>query len=676
MNKNLIKKNYQKKIDLYNYYNKKYYDENISEITDSNFDEIKKDIIDLEKQYKFLKSKKSPLISIGYKPSKNFKKIKHKVPMLSLANAFSEEDLINFEKKISNYLNEKNKLDIEYSAEPKIDGISASLIYTNGKLIKGLSRGDGKEGEDITDNLKTINDIPQLIKLKNFPEEIDIRGEVFIQNSDFKKLKDKFANPRNAASGSLRQKDPNETKKIPLRFIAYTYGHEKGLKASSQNEYLSQLKDWGFKTNSLNKTIIKVKNLMENYHEVEKKRDRIDFDIDGIVYKVNDFRLQKRLGNVANAPRWAIAHKFSANSGVSIIENIEIQIGRTGALTPVAKIKPINIGGVVVSNATLHNEEEIIRKDIRIGDTVEIERAGDVIPHVISVDFKKRNKDLKKFKFPINCPFCGSQTIKDFNSTTKKEDAVRRCSSEGYSCEKVAIEKIKHFVSKDAFNIEGFGKKIVENFWNLKLIRLPHDIFNLDYSKIENLDGWGKQSVANLRYSINSKKIITFERFIFALGIRHIGLENAKLISKNLKSIKNFIALSKENKFDDLLNIDGIGETQISSIKNFFLSKTNLKVLNKLEIILKVKDSKNEKKDGLLRGKTFMFTGKLSNISRSEAKSLIEQNSGSIVSNVTKKLDYLVVGEKPTNRKIDAAKNLNINILDQSTWLKMLNKTG
>ncbi len=675
MKKNLIKENYQKKIDLYNYYNKKYYDENISEITDADFDELKKDIVYLEKQHKFLKSKKSPLISVGYKPSKNFKKIRHKVPMLSLANAFSEEDLINFEKKISNYLNEKNKLDVEYSAEPKIDGISASLIYKNGKLITGLSRGDGKEGEDITDNLKTINDIPQFIKLKNFPEEIDIRGEVFIQNSDFKKLKHKFANPRNAASGSLRQKDPNETKKIPLRFIAYTYGYEKGLKASSQNEYLSQLKYWGFKTNSLNKTISKVENLMKNYHEVEKKRDKIDFDIDGIVYKVNDFRLQKRLGNVANAPRWAIAHKFSANSGVSIIENIEIQIGRTGALTPVAKIKPVNIGGVVVSNATLHNEEEIIRKDIRIGDTVTVERAGDVIPHVVSVDKIKRKSDSKKFIFPKKCP-CGFDTIKEFNKITKKFDAVRRCPDRGFDCDKMAKERIKHFVSKEALNIEGFGKKIVENFWDLNLIRLPQDIFKLNYSKIENLDGWGKQSVSNLNYSINLRKIISFEKFIYSLGIRHIGLENAKLIAKNLKSLKNFIALSKENKFDDLLNIDGIGETQISSIKNFFLSKTNLKVVNQLEKILKVKESKNEKKDGLLRGKTFMFTGKLSNISRSEAKSLIEQNSGSIVSNVTKKLDYLVVGEKPTNRKIDAAKSLNINILDQSTWLKMLNKTG
>ena len=501
---------------------------------------------------------------------------------------------------------------------------------------------------------------------------MDIRGEVFIQNSDFRDLKDKFANPRNAASGSLRQKDPKETQKIPLKFIAYTFGYERGLEVSSQEDFLKKLKEWGFKTNPLNKTIKTIKDLMKNYNEIEKKRGQIDFDIDGIVYKVNNFTLQKRLGNVANAPRWAIAHKFSANSSISKIENIEIQIGRTGALTPVAKIRPVNIGGVVVSNATLHNEEEINRKDIRIGDTVLIERAGDVIPHVISVDLKLRSKDSKKFNFPKNCPSCGSKTVKDFNFTTKKEDAVRRCSSEGYECEKMAIEKIKHFVSKEAFNIDGFGKKIVENFWNLNLIKFPHDIFKLDYTKIENLEGWGKQSVANLRYSINQKKTISFEKFIYDLGIRHIGLENAKIITKNLKSLKNFIALSKKNNFDNLINIDGIGETQINSIKNFFKNSTNLHVLENLEKVLIVKNAENQKTDGIFSNKTFMFTGKLSSMSRSEAKSLIEQNSGSIVSNVTKKLDYLIVGEKPTNRKIDAAKSLKVKILDQSSWLKML----
>ena len=676
MNKDLIKKDYKKKIDLYNYYSQKYFDENRSEISDSEFDVLKKDIIELENKYKFLKSKKSPQIIVGHSPSKNFRKLPHRVPMLSLANAFSEEDLINYEKKILNYLNQSNNFSIEYSAEPKIDGISASLTYKDGKFLTGLSRGDGKEGEDITANLKTIKDIPELISDFDFPREIDIRGEVFIQNSDFIKLKGKFANPRNAASGSLRQKNPEDTKKIPLKFIAYAFGYEKGMKINLQSNYLAKLKKWGFKINPLNKVITGVNNLMGNYNEIEKKRNELDFDIDGIVYKINSFELQKRLGNVSNAPRWAIAHKFSANNGISKIIDIDIQIGRTGALTPVAKIEPINIGGVVVSNATLHNEEEISRKDIRINDEVIVERAGDVIPHIISVDSSKRGKNSKKFIFPKICPSCGSKTIKEFNSITKKEDAVRRCSSEGYECEKVSIEKIKHFVSKEAFNIDGFGKKIVEKFWDLRIVRLPYDIFTLDYKKIESLDGWGKQSVLNLKYSINAKKNISLERFIYSLGIRHIGLENAKLISRYVKSLKRFILLSKKQNTEDLLNIDGIGETQISSMKDFLSNKTNLKVINELSKILKVEDVTQVKKDGSLANKSFMITGKLNGISRAEAKSLIEQNSGSIVSNVSKKLDYLIVGEKPTKRKIDSAKLLKIKILTQKEWLKILDKTS
>ena len=676
MKKKQIEKEYNEKIQKLIKFNKFYYENDNPLIEDREYDNLKKEILDLEDKYSYLKNRNSPSLIVGFKPSKNFKKVSHKVPMLSLANAFDEEDLINFEKKIMNYLNQKNPFEIEYSAEPKIDGISASLSYKSGNLVMGLSRGDGKEGENITENLKTIDDIPHNILSKDFPEEIDIRGEIFIQNDDFKKLTNKFANPRNAASGSLRQKNPLETKKIPLKFIAYTFGFEKGMKISKQSDFLKKLKEWGFKINPLNKTLKGIQNLMKNYEEIENKRSSLNFDIDGIVYKINDFKLQKRLGNVANAPRWAVAHKFSANNGISKIENIEIQIGRTGALTPVAKIKPINIGGVMVSNATLHNEEEIIRKDIRVGDTVLIERAGDVIPHVISVDLKLRDAKSKRFTFPSNCPSCGSKTIKEYNSLTKKEDAVRRCTSEGFECEKIAIEKIKHFVSKEAFNIDGFGKKIVENFWKLNLIRLPQDIFKLNYIKIENLDGWGKQSVSNLKYSINQKKTISFEKFIFALGIRHIGLENAKLISKNLISIKNFVSLSKTKKFNDLINIDGIGETQIKSIKNFFLNSTNLKVLNDLNKLLKVKDAVSPKDDGLLSNKTFMFTGKLTGISRAEAKSLIEDNSGSIVSNVSKKLDFLVVGEKPTKRKIDAAKDLKVRILSQTEWYKMLNKTS
>jgi DNA ligase (NAD+) len=553
MNKKKIEKEYKKRIKLINDYNKNYYDLSKPLVSDKEYDDLKNSIFILESKYSFLNSEKSPSKVVGFKPSKNFKKITHRAPMLSLANAFGREDLINFEKKILNFLSKNDDFNLSYSAEPKIDGISASLIYKNGEFKIGLSRGDGKEGEDITANLSTIKDIPKKIESKDFPEEIDIRGEVFIQNSDFENLKEKFANPRNAASGSLRQKNPEDTKKIPLKFIAYTYGYEKGLKAKNQTDFLKNLNSWGFKTNPLNKLVSGVDNLLINYSNIEKIRTKIDFDIDGIVYKINNFELQKRLGNVANSPRWAIAHKFASNKAISKILNIEIQIGRTGALTPVAKIKPINIGGVVVSNATLHNEDEIDRKDIRIGDLATIERAGDVIPHILSIDKTKRDKKSSKFIFPKKCPSCGSKTIKEFNNTTKKEDAVRRCSSEGYDCEKIAIEKLKHFVSKEAFNIEGFGKKIVENFWNLNLIKLPQDIFNLDFKKIENLEGWGKQSMENLKYSINEKKKISLERLIYSLGIRHIGLENAKILSKYFKSFSNFINFSNEVNSNDYI---------------------------------------------------------------------------------------------------------------------------
>ncbi len=667
--------NYKKKIKLIQKYNQNYFDKSSPIATDSEYDQLKKDIILLEKKYGFLVSKKSPSKVVGHKPSKNFKKANHRVPMLSLANAFSEDDLKNFEKKITNFLSKKEDFKISYSAEPKIDGISASLTYKNGNFVKGLSRGDGKEGEDITENLNTIKDIPKQISSKDFPDEIDIRGEVFIQNSDFEYLKEKFANPRNAASGSLRQKNPDDTKKIPLKFIAYTFGFEKGLKVRNQSDYLKKLKEWGFKINPLNKLISGIKNLIENYNEIEKKRADLDFDIDGIVYKVDDFTLQKRLGNVANAPRWAIAHKFSSNKAVSQIKDIEIQIGRTGALTPVAKIKPINIGGVQVSNATLHNEDEIIRKDIRIGDTVTVERAGDVIPHVVSVDILKRKNTSKKFIFPKKCP-CGYETIKEFNKITKKFDAVRRCPDRGFECNRIAKEKLKHFVSKEAFNIDGFGKKIVEKFWELSLIKLPQDIFKLDYDRIEKLDGWGKLSADNLRYSVDDKKQISLERFIYSLGIRHIGLENAKLLSRYFGSFQKFKTFSKKNNYSDLLNIDGIGETQLVSIKNFFSKNINLKILNELDKVLNIQDAKVINKEGLLRDKSFLVTGKLNNISRAEVKSLIEENSGTTVSSVSKKLNYLIIGEKPTKKKIESAKALNIKIIDQEEFLRMLNKTS
>ena len=666
---NSSSKDYKKKLRLLEKYNKYYYQNQKPLISDKKYDELKSEILGLEEKYGF-NDLKSPSVKVGYKPSKRFEKFKHKVKMLSLSNAFNEEDLINFQKKNINFLALNKNFEFEYSVEPKIDGISASLNYKNGNLVKGLSRGDGEEGEDITENLKTIKDIPLNISHKDFPKEIDIRGEVFIETNDFKKIQKDFANPRNAASGSLRQKDPKKTELIPLKFIAYTFGFNSSMRESKQSDFIKNLDKWGFKTSDLNKTIKGINNLVKYHAEIEKKRFSINYDIDGIVYKINDFSLQKRLGFMATAPRWAIAHKFSANYSVTKILDIDIQVGRTGALTPVAKVKPVNIGGVMVSNATLHNEDEINRKDIRIGDTVKIERAGDVIPHVISVDKNLRDENVKKFIFPKKCP-CGFETIKEFNKVTKKIDAVRRCPDIGFDCNRIAKEKLKHFVSKDALNIEGLGKKVIEKFWDLKFIKLPDDIFNLNFQTISRLEGWGSQSAENLKNSINKSKKIKLDKFIYSLGIRHIGQENAKLISEFLGSYSNFIKLKDQKKIEDLSNIDGIGETQINSLKNFFKNKTNLKVISSLGKILTFEKIIIKKNEGVFSNKILMFTGKLSNISRAEAKSIVENNGGKIVSNVSKKLDFLIAGEKPTTRKIKLANELKVKILDQTDFEKI-----
>ena len=665
-----IKKKYKLITKEINKHNKLYYNESNPIITDAEFDKLKKSIIDLEKKYSYLKNFDSPSKKVGYEPSKKFAKFKHKIPMLSLSNAFYKEDLINFEKKILNYLNKDAKFD--YSVEPKIDGISASLTYINKKLEYGVSRGDGKIGELITENLKTIKDIPLIVNSIDFPNEIEIRGEVFIKKNDFLKIKNNFANPRNAASGSLRQKDPKETGKIPLNFIAYTFGYSQNNNYKYQSDFLINLKRWGFKTNKDNKIISNIDELIKFHKKFEDKRFDLDYDLDGLVYKVNDLKLQQRLGFTSNAPRWAIAHKFSADSANTKVLNIEIQVGRTGALTPVAKVKPVNIGGVVVSNATLHNEDEIIRKDIRVGDIVKIERAGDVIPHVIEVDKTKRDNKLKSFTFPTKCPSCGSNTIKEFNKLTKKFDAVRRCTNDSYGCEKIAIEKIKHFISKEALNIDGLGKKVIEKFWDLNFIKKPQDIFRLDYKKIKNLDGWGEISANNLRLSIENSKKVSLQKFIYSIGIRHIGIENAKLIADNVTNIEVFLKIIRNKQFNKFLNIDGIGETQVNSLSSFFANKLNLSILIDLKNILNI-EKEILNKYGKLKDKTFMITGKLIGISRAEVKSLIEKNSGTTLSSVNKNLKYLIVGDKPTKRKVDQANSLGIKIISQDDLKNLLN---
>jgi len=678
MQRKKIEKAYIKKINELKKHDKAYFKQDSPIISDQDYDIIKQEILNLEKKYSYLKNKKSPSQKVGYEPSGKFKKIEHGIPMLSLANAFSKENIEDFLKKIKNFLNIKDSEKIIFSAEPKIDGISASLKYINGIFTLGLSRGDGKTGEDITNNLKTIKDIPKKINKPNFPKILDVRGEVYISKHDFKKIAKQFANPRNAAGGSLRQKDSNETKKIPLKFVAYGFGTVEPKNFEKQSEYLKLLKTWGFNINSLNKLVSTIEHIEKNHRIIETQRSTIDYDLDGLVYKVDDLKLQNRLGFVSNSPRWAIAHKFSSEKGFSVNKNIEIQVGRTGALTPVAKIESVNIGGVVVSNATLHNEDEINRKGIRIGDTVCIQRAGDVIPQVLYVDKAKRNKNTKKFNFPDKCPSCGSKTIKEFNYSTKKKDAVTRCPDLKFNCKEILREKLKHFVSKDALNIDGFGKKIIQNFWDLNMIKYPADIFNLNFKKISSFEGWGDLSASNLEKAIRKSQKISLDKLIYAIGIRHIGQENAKTLAKYFVNLKKFEELLEKEKRKKILNylleLDGIGETQVNSLETFFSHSANLNTVSNLIKELNVTDFKTSK-SGIFYGKTIMFTGGLSKMSRAEAKALVEKEGGKILGTASKKLDYLVVGDsKPTFKKVERAKQLNIKILDENSWYGLLNR--
>jgi DNA ligase (NAD+) len=668
-------KEYKEKIALIEKLNKAYYHNDKPLVSDAQYDEIKKDILNFEKKNPEITDKNSPTKKVGFAPSEKFSKVKHLVPMLSLDNAFTKEDVEDFLKKIRNYLNFEKDTPIELTAEPKIDGISASLIYKNNKIIRGLSRGDGEYGEDITENLLTIKDIPQILHGENIDKEFEIRGEVYIGKKDFEKIKNDFANPRNAAGGSLRQKDSKKTALIPLKFFAHSIGDIDEKKFKTHLNFLNFCKKIGFKINPLTKTFSSTDELIKGYLHVEEIRASLDYDIDGIVYKVNDLTLQKRLGSLSSSPRWAIAHKFSSEKATTVIRKIEIQVGRTGALTPVAKLDPVNVGGVLVSNATLHNEDEIIRKDIRLNDTVIIQRAGDVIPQVVEVIKSKRGKNSKKFVFPEKC-LCGRPAVKDYNETSKKLDVVKRCTDTGFNCEFMAREKIKHFVSKEALNIDGFGKKIVEDFWSLNFIRLPQDIFTLDYKKIEKLEGWGELSVSNLKTAIEKSKDIGLAKFIYSLGIRHIGQENAKNLSRYFVSIKNFLKLCKPdllmNEINSLDEIDGIGETQVESLTYFFKDKKNNKVVYELSRILNIQDFIEKKIDSFFSGKNIMFTGGFSTMSRSEAKSLAEILGAKILSSVNKKLDYLVIGlSKPTKNKVDKAKDLGVKIIEEKDWLKL-----
>ena len=674
MKKSEIIKKYKKNVKNLRLHNNLYFNEDNPKITDAEYDKIKLETLELEKNYNYLKKLNLLKDQVGSPPTNKFKKINHLKPMLSLSNAFDKNDMEDFIKKINNFLNVRNTK-LEFFSEPKIDGISTSLIYEKGVLTRGLSRGDGVVGEDILQNIKTIKSIPKKIEGNDLPRLLEVRCEIFIGKKNFLKIKDKFANPRNAAGGSLRQKNPNDTAKIPLEYFAYGFGAIEPMVFKTQSEFLQKLSKWNFSINPLVKITDGIDEIEKQHNIIDQKRSSLDYDIDGIVYKVNDLNLQKRLGNTSNSPRWAIAYKFSAEKAVTKIKDIIIQVGRTGAITPVAKVEPVTVGGVVVSNATLHNEEEIERKDIQIGDTIIIQRAGDVIPQVVSVDKTKRDKNSKKFLFPNKC-LCGAQTKKEFSKSTKKLDAVRRC-IKGYDCDYIAREKLKHIVSKEALNIEGLGKKVVDQFWDLKLIKEPSNIFKLDYSKIIKLEGWGDLSINNLKKSIKQSRKISLDKFIFSVGIRHIGQENAKILAGFFYSIKEFSKFINSNRKDqilrNLLDLDGIGGTQIESMKNFFSNNTNLKITSNLIDELDISDYKINTDSGVFSNKKLMFTGAFEEMSRSEAKSIAEQNGGKVLGSVSKKLDYLVVGNsKPTKRKIDQAKVLNIKIMTEKEWKQIL----
>ena len=666
---------FSKKVQSLKKYNKLYFNLDAPKISDEEYDNLKKEILTIKQKNKFLEKLNISLDFVGSPPSNKFKKIKHSQSMLSLSNAFNKDDMKDFLKKIGNFLN-LDTSQVELSAEPKIDGISASLTYENGNLVKGLSRGDGVTGEDILKNLLTIKEIPKKIKNNDVPKILEVRGEVYIGKKDFEKIKEKFANPRNAAGGSLRQKNSSDTAKIPLKYFAYGFGVIQPNIFKKQTEFIEKIKKWGFSINPFNKSISGLEEIEKEHNKLEKLRSQLDYDIDGLVFKINDLDLQARLGFTSNSPRWATAYKFSSEKAVTKIKDIIIQVGRTGAITPVAKVVPVTVGGVVVSNATLHNEDEINRKDIRINDTITIQRAGDVIPQVVSVDKLKRDKKSKKYIFPENC-LCGSKTKKEINISTNKTDAVRRC-TEGYDCSFVAREKLKHIVSKEAFNIDGLGKKVIDQFWDLKLIKRPSDIFNLNYKKIEKLEGWGKLSIKNLISAINKGKIISLNRFIYSIGIRHIGQENAKILSSFFKSIENFSNLFLTNNRKEILNnladLDGIGDTQIKSIDNFLSNKKNIEVVKSLIEVLEIKNFNSLNSRGVFSNKSLMFTGGFKKMSRSEAKVITEKNGGKVLGSISKKLDMLVVGSaKPTKKKVDKAIELEVKIIQEKDWYKLLN---
>lgn len=662
------------------FYDKWYHDKDKPKVSDAYYDKLKNRLLKLAEKYPEVAS--SVVTKVGYKSSKGFKKVLHRVPMLSLSNIFNEEDLGDFIQKIQRFLNIETE--IAFGAEPKIDGLSCSLRYESGALVLAATRGDGAEGEDITANVQHINDIPKMLPA-GVPDILEVRGEIYMRRDEFIALnkrqedagKQLFANPRNAAAGSVRQLDSSVTAQRPLHFFGYALGEISKPIAATQSGIRAKLKEWGFVEAEPSAVCRTVTEIMDYFNAVMMMRGDLPYDIDGVVYKVDDLTLQERLGFVSRSPRWATAHKFPAERAVTILNAIEIQVGRTGTLTPVARLEPVTVGGVVVSNATLHNEDEIARKGVMIGDHVVIQRAGDVIPQVVEVVLDKRTGKETAFRFPDHCPVCGSLAIRE------EGEVARRCTG-GLICKAQAVERLKHFVSRLAFDIEGLGAKIIEQFYEDGLIKSPADIFRLEDNDKSSLtplrarEGWGDLSAKNLFESIRQRKTIGFDRFIYALGIRQIGEATAKKLAVFYTSLPVMrVAMDEAQTIGadargDLLNIEDVGPSVADDLLGFFAEAHNREILDDLQSLLTIQPYERAGTvDSPVAGKTVVFTGTLMTMTRAEAKAGAERLGAKVAGSVSKKTDYVVAGED-AGSKLKNARELDVRVLTEEEWKTLL----
>ncbi|MGA7613013.1 MAG: NAD-dependent DNA ligase LigA, partial [Xanthobacteraceae bacterium] len=657
-------------------------------ISDADYDALRRRNAAIEARFSALVLADSPSRRVGARPARGFAKLRHAVPMLSLDNAFSDEDVTDFVDRIRRFLRLPADEPLAFTAEPKIDGLSLSLRYEGGRLVNGATRGDGIEGEDVTANVKTLENIPHELRGRRVPARCDIRGEVYMTKSAFLALNERqqeagkqvFANPRNSAAGSLRQLDASITASRPLGFFAYAWGEMSELPEKTQHGMLDWFARCGFTTNPLMKRCNSVEELLEFHREIELARGTLDYDIDGVVYKVDRLDWQERLGFVSRTPRWAIAHKFPAQRATTIVRGIDIQVGRTGALTPVAKLEPVTVGGVVVQNATLHNADEIARLDVRIGDTVEVQRAGDVIPQVLGVVLEKRPSDAKPYRFPTKCPCPLHTPVIRETTATGEEGAVTRCTGE-FACPYQRMEHLRHFVSRRAFDIEGLGEKQIALFYDEGWVKEPADIFTLEARnkkiKLEDYEGFGETSVRNLFGAINTRREIALERFIYALGIRHIGETTAQALARGYGTWEAFhdaaraVAKGDAEAREDMDALDQIGDTVIDAIASYFGESHNVKMVERLTEHVRIGAAERPRTDSAVAGKTVVFTGTLEKMTRDEAKAMAERLGAKVSGSVSNKTDIVVAGPG-AGSKLAKAKEFGVDVLSEDEWLKLV----